>query len=102
MKDMTAIQEPSAPAPIGDRLPCHLFLPDVEWIQPARRPPPWNAIGEAIQGHNKRRAVRVAPVPPVAVVNPPRRGRAGWRRVINWALSILVAAAWLTLPWFMW
>ena len=23
--------EPDAPAPVGDRLPCHLFMPEVAW-----------------------------------------------------------------------
>lgn len=29
--------EPDAPAPQGDRLPCHLFMPEVEW--PEALPP---------------------------------------------------------------
>jgi len=29
--------EPDAPAPVGDRVPCHLFMPEVAW--PATLPP---------------------------------------------------------------
>ena len=29
--------EPDAPAPVGDRVPCHLFMPEVAW--PAVLPP---------------------------------------------------------------
>ena len=31
------VAEPDAPAPVGDRVPCHLFMPEVAW--PAVLPP---------------------------------------------------------------
>lgn len=31
------LAEPDSPAPVGDRVPCHLFMPEVDW--PAVLPP---------------------------------------------------------------
>lgn len=33
-KPIITLLEPDTPAPVGDRVPCHLFMPEVEWPVP--------------------------------------------------------------------
>lgn len=76
--------EPCAPAPQGDRVPCHLFMPEVGW--PA-------TLGPVLRPERSRQALWLrAPVDPYRVEPASLTAiclRHEFRRVARWGLAVL-------------
>lgn len=71
--------EPHAPAPVGDRWPCHWFSPEVEWPAP---------VGPVLR---RDRPVAALPRP----VRPEPQGARATLAVYALAVGLLAVAVWL-------